>query len=154
MAFQASYIITVLASNSYGAPNSLHSSIKLIMPADTFDWDKHFTSSSFSQIQNLSPDLSSRRWPSSFSPDRSLYYFSSIDDFYSTSDAEGLQSALKAAGEGFHSLGPDEHQRRYVYYKDFEQACILLLNLVGSDNDYGLPDVVLKNRDYDQANKI
>lgn len=109
-----------------------------------FDWDKLFASSSFSEIRRLSPELSDRRLPSSFSPDRSLFYISSLDDYCSTADADALKARLKELGERFHSLSVTEYRRKYLTHSDFEQVCLLLYGLGEDDCNYGLPDEVLE----------
>ena len=109
-----------------------------------FDWDKHFASSSFSAIRTLSPDLSGRRLPSSFSPDRGLFYISSLDVDCSATDAVELKVLLKELGEKFHGLSATEYQRKYLAHSDFEQVCLMLYALGEDDFDYGVPDEVLE----------
>jgi len=118
------------------------------MPRRNFDWDRHFSAASFKSIRSLSPDLCSRRLPSCFSPDRSYYYISPLDTEVRTDNAGELKTQLKRLGEDFHSLREDEYARRYIVHVDFTQVCLLLSDLEGDDNNYGLPDVVLKSREY------
>ena len=115
-----------------------------------FDWDHHFSTASFKTIRALSPELNRRRLPSGFSPDRKFYYISPLDSDVRTDDIEDLKAELSRLGEDFHSLDDEDYARRYLIHVDFTQICLMLLDLEGPDNDYGLPDEVLRSRNYRQ----
>ncbi len=120
------------------------------MNSPYFDWDKHFSTESFSFIQSLSPELSSRRFPSSYSPDKKLYFVSPFDVTVQIDNVESLKNMLSALGEDFHSCTDDDYSRRYLVYVDFTQICLMLLDLEGAETNYGIPDEVLMSRNYHQ----
>lgn len=124
------------------------------MKSPSFDWDRHFSDASFNLIRSLAPELSKRRLPSSFSPDRNQYYISPFDDVVRTDDIEALKAQLSRLGEDFHSCRDDDYSRRYLVHVDFAQICLMLLDLEGPDNDYGLPDKVLISRNYRQEENV
>ena len=120
------------------------------MNSPRFDWDKHFSTASFNLVRSLSPELSRRRFPSSYSPDKKLYYVSPFDVTVQTDNIESLKNMLSVLGEDFHSCTDADCARRYLVYVDFTQICLLLLDLVGVDTNYGIPDDVLTSRNYHQ----
>lgn len=113
-----------------------------------FNWDKYFSDSSFMKIRSFSPELGKRGLPSCFNPDKTAYYISPLSIAVGTHDIEGLKTQLSRLGELFHSCSDDDYSTRYLAHVDFVQVCLMLLNLLGSDNDYGLPDKVLRSRNY------
>ena len=114
-----------------------------------FNWDKLFASSSFTAIRTLSPELSGRRLPSAFSPDRSLFYISSLDDYCDTTDAVELKAFLKDLGKKFHSLSATEYQMKYLAHSDFQQVSLILHGLGEDDRNYGIPNEVLEAQEYE-----
>lgn len=113
------------------------------MSEKNFDWDKHFKKASFAEVRELSPELSGRRPPSSFSPDRTLFYFSSQDDYGEVNDKDYLLMLLKAVGQSFHQCAENEWAKKNVLYTDFLAACSMLYGLAGADSPYALPDDLL-----------
>lgn len=114
-----------------------------IVREKNFDWEKHFETASFAEVRKLSPELSNRRLPSSLSPDRTLFYFSSQDDYGEVNDKDYLLMMLKAIAESFHRRAENEWLKKSVLYNDFLVACSMLSNLEGEDSPYGLPDELL-----------
>ena len=108
-----------------------------------FDWDKHFGAASFASIRDLSPELNKRRFPSSFTPDRTQFYFSSQDDYGEVTDQEYLLSILKIVATDFHRTASNKWTEKHVLYTDFLAACSMLYELAGEDSPYGLPDELL-----------
>jgi hypothetical protein len=119
-----------------------------LMNTRPFDWDFHYSSASFNIIRSLSPELNNRRLPSGFNPDRSRYYVSPFDIDVRTDDVDALKTLLAHLGEDFHSCREHDYSRRYLVHVDFTQVCLLLLDLEGPDNDYGLPDTLLLSSTY------
>jgi predicted Ser/Thr protein kinase len=110
------------------------------MSQKTFDWDKFFSEASFNEIRNLSPDLRSRRLPSSYSPDKKFFYLSSVDDYVETNNQEQIRQQLvpvknayiRATRSGCFSYS------NYMNYANAYIACkdlITLCNLLNDCND-------------------
>lgn len=64
------------------------------MPTSSFDWDKHFSDSTWNDIQMNSPFFNCQRLPSLINKKEGLIYISSLDLAYSLSDANDMESAL------------------------------------------------------------
>lgn len=59
-----------------------------------FDWDHYVRDARFHEVRQLSPELSNRRLPSMYSPDRAWFYISSLDLDVSCGDVRRVEIAL------------------------------------------------------------
>lgn len=118
------------------------------MSKKNFDWDNYFAVASFKDISDRSPDLSSRRLPSIFSPDRKLLYLSSQDDDVETDNPDQLQSALTSIKNTYANvIGREliDHGKAYVARTDFIAVCALLANCTEDPDEYADPDQLLQS---------
>ena len=118
------------------------------MPKKDFDWDNYFSTASFKDISDRSPDLSLRRPPSTFSPDQKLLYLSSQDDEVETDSPDQLQLALTAIKITYANairLKQIDHGKAYVARTDFVAVCALLANCTADPDEYADPDLLLQS---------
>lgn len=114
------------------------------MKRKSFDWDRHFATAQYSEIASSSPDLSSRRHPTAYSPDRNWIYLSSQDLDIETDNREGLTSIFSLLSESYKNSKKSEDHRKLSLVKiDFFAVCELLQALVESPEDYDDPDHLL-----------
>lgn len=114
------------------------------MKRKSFNWDKHFSNAKYTEIASNSPDLSSRRFPTVYSPNREWIYLSSQDVDIETDDLNGLKSILCALSNSYKFAMEKKDYRKLSLLKiDFVEVCRLLQNLVKSPEDYGDPDSLL-----------
>jgi hypothetical protein len=119
-----------------------------VMSKKDFDWDNYFATASFKYISDRSPDLSSRRLPSAFSPDRKLLYLSSQDDEVETDSPDLLQLALTAIKITYANAirqNKIDHGKAYVARTDFFAVCALLANCTEDPDEYADPDLLLQS---------
>jgi hypothetical protein len=119
-----------------------------VMSKKDFDWDSYFANASFKDISRRSPDLSSRRPPSAFSPDRKLLYLSSQDDAVETDSPDQLQLALTAIKITYANAIRQkqiDHAKAYVARTDFIAVCALLANFTEDPDEYAYPDLLLQS---------
>lgn len=117
------------------------------MSQKPFEWDAFFSKSSFSEIRRLSPDLDSRRPPSTYSPDRKLLYLSSQDVDVETGNEDQLRAMLVSVRNSYiAAISPDKFNPMKVYIArvDFLEICYLLASLSGDPSEFSDPDGLLK----------
>lgn len=111
-----------------------------------FNWDRYFAEASFKDIRKMSPDLSSRRLPSAFSPDRKFLYLSSQDIDVQTNDPGQLKVALASIKISYamaNRAGQIDHRKAYVARTDCIAVCDLLTNCTDDPEEYADPDCLL-----------
>jgi hypothetical protein len=110
-----------------------------------FDWDHYFSSASFQQIRELSPELSTRRLPSVYSPDRQLLYLTSLDIDVQTNNVKELLSALDGVRNSYFSIksAGSCNGKDAIARTDFIEICSLLANLSEDPDEYLDPDALL-----------
>jgi hypothetical protein len=114
---------------------------------DGFDWDEFAQIATFKQICQLSPDLSGRRLPSMYSPDRRWFYVSSQDIGVQTSSEKRLRQLLEAVRRSYHfelDRPKVDHGRLHTQRVDFYELCRLIANLVPDPDDFADPDILLE----------
>jgi len=116
------------------------------MPEREFDFDKFCALASFEKIRCLSPDLSSRRLPSMYNPDRKVFYLSSQDVYVDTDDPDQLRFMLEPVRFSYFSAirsSPINHCNAYLSRVDFIEICRLLLECADDPSEYSDPDSLL-----------
>ena len=116
------------------------------MKQKEFDWDKYLSDSKYKEVRNSSPDLSSRRPPTMYSPDRKWIYLSSQDIDFETNDLNGLKSILEALSSSYNltrEMHKSDYLKLYLIRIDFIEVCRLIANLVDNPEDYNDPDSLL-----------
>jgi hypothetical protein len=111
-----------------------------------FNWDEFFSKASFNKIRQLSPDLASRRPPSTYSPDRKLLYLSSQDYCIETSNQDQLLNALDSVKNTYAAASRSEcldHAKAYVARIDFIELCQLLVCCADNPEEFSDPDGLL-----------
>ncbi|MBB5865534.1 hypothetical protein [Xanthomonas sp. 3058] len=110
-----------------------------------FDWDLYFSSASFRQIRELSPELSNRRVPSLYSPDRQLFYLTSLESEVTTSDEAELLVALNEVRNLYFSARStgSANGKDFIARLDFIELCNLLANVSDEPDTYMDPDELL-----------
>ena len=111
-----------------------------------FDWDRYFSSASFKQIRELSPELSNRRVPSVYSPDRQFLYLTSLDIDVQSNDATELLIALNEVRNLYFSAKSAEstNGKDVIARIDFIELCNLLANCSDDPDEYMDPDALLE----------
>ncbi len=111
-----------------------------------FDWDGYFSSAPFRQIRELSPELSNRRVPSVYSPDRQLLYLTSLDIDVQTNDETELVAALNDVRNLYSSArsAGSTNGKDVIARTDFAEICNLLANLSEDPDEYMDPDALLE----------
>jgi hypothetical protein len=115
------------------------------MDRTEFDWAKYFRSKSFEEIRRLSPDLSARSYPTTYSPDRDLLSLSSIDEVVQTADHDDLKRCLDIVGAKYRRARRDASRQtaEYVARVDFFELCNLLSNCGEEPEEYLDPENLL-----------
>lgn len=114
------------------------------MTEEQFDWDEYLATASYSEVAANSPDLSSRRRPSLYSPDKKHLNLPSIDCDVSTADEDELKQSLKFVLEAH-----QRHRKSGSLLGQLEARidCIelvgLLSRLVEDPDQYMDPDALL-----------
>jgi hypothetical protein len=112
---------------------------------NSFDWDRYFAHASFEQIRALSPDLSCRRPPSVYNPDRSLLYLASLDVDVPTADPEQLRIALdQVVSSYFDKVTAGSDSGKAIARTDFLELCNLLAGCAEDPEPYLDPDALLE----------
>jgi len=112
-----------------------------------FDWDKYLSNAKYKEVRDSSPDLSSRRPPTMYSPDRKWIYLSSQDIDFETNDLNGLKSILESL-TSYYKLTREMHKSNLILHLikiDFIEVCGLIANLVDNPEDYNDPDSLLNS---------
>ncbi|WP_372382689.1 hypothetical protein ACCQ12_00720 [Xanthomonas sp. NCPPB 1068] len=111
-----------------------------------FDWDRYFFSASFRQFRELSPELSNRRVPSIYSPDRQLFYLTSIDIDVKTSNETELPVALNEVRKSYSSAKStvSVDGKDFIARTDFIELCNLLAKVSDEPDTYMDPDALLE----------
>lgn len=114
------------------------------MKTKSFDWDKYLSTATFKDIVENSPELSSRRLPTLYSPDRKWIYFSAVDLDCQTHDFTELDDMFRLLKEAYQlAKEKEDHRKLYLIKVDFIEVCGLLQNLVQSPEYYSDPDALL-----------
>jgi len=109
-----------------------------------FDWDKYLSTAKYAEVVANSPDLSSRRPPTLYSPDRSWLYLSSQDVAVETDDTNGLKAVLQHLSTSYKNAKASEDYKKIAGVKlDYFEVCELLQELVDTPEDYDDPDSLL-----------
>jgi len=117
------------------------------MSQKQFEWDAFFSKCSFSEINRLSPEFSSRRCPSIYSPDGKLFYISSQDNDVETDNEKQLRAMLIDVRASYISAShPDKGNRNKAYIAriDFLEICRLLASLTDDPTEFSDPDNLLE----------
>lgn len=78
----------------------------------SFEWDKYLATAKYAEVMRNSPDLSSRRPPALYSPDRAWIYLSSLDLDFETNDINGLKNILKDLAASYtHAKLNNDHKK-------------------------------------------
>jgi hypothetical protein len=110
-----------------------------------FDWAEHFGSATFEEIRKLSPDLSARRYPTTYWSDRDLLSLSSIDEVVQTADHDDLKRCLDSV-DAKHLRARrniSSHTAEYVARVDFFELCNLLPSCAEDSEKYLDPERLL-----------
>ena len=118
----------------------------MAMKQNDFDWDKYLSCASYNEVRANSPDLSSRRPPTLYSPDRKWIYLSSQDVDLETNNLIELKSMLRAISSSF-KISTEKHEADYkklwLLRIDCFEVCALIANLVDDLEEYSDPDSFL-----------
>jgi len=118
------------------------------MKTADFDWDQYFSHASFDEIRMRSPELSARRFPTTFNPDKSRLYLSSQDIDVRTESIDELRSAFDGIKESHAFLKRAQHLNHLkiaLARIDFIAVCGLMAGLVETPEDFGDPDQLLES---------
>jgi len=114
------------------------------MKSRSFSWDAYFATAPYAEVRKNSPDLSSRRYPTTYSPDRAWIYLSSQDLDFKTDDEMGLKSALSALSDAYQAARQTANQSKLLLIRiDHAEVCSLLQSLVECPEDYADPNSLL-----------
>jgi hypothetical protein len=109
-----------------------------------FDWDDYFSTASFKQIRDRSPELSTRRVPSVYSPDRLFFYLTSLDIDVQTSEVTELRAALTELRTLYFSQSAAQsNYGKALARTDFIEICHLLADCDEDPEPYLDPDALL-----------
>lgn len=111
-----------------------------------FDWDRYFSTASFRQIRELSPELSNRRVPTVYSPDRQLLYLTSLDSDVQINDETELLAALNEVRSIYFSArsAGAANGKDVIARTDFIELCNLLAKSSDEPDEYMDPDALLE----------
>jgi hypothetical protein len=101
-----------------------------------FNWDKYYSTASWSEVRENSSLLLSERLPSIIHEKQQLAYFSSIDLDCSLNDQKSLESYLGSIKEVFQrEVESKNYYKAACAESDFHQAQDILVNLGFPSND-------------------
>jgi hypothetical protein len=111
-------------------------------PAGTppeFDWDCFLGQASFADVRRLSPELDGRRPPSLYSPDKKLYYSSSLDTDVECANEQDLRSTYKSLMESWRHHAHEPLRRPLKLHTlrvDITEVVGLLGKIVDDPNEF------------------
>jgi hypothetical protein len=114
------------------------------MTRSQFDWDKYLATAVYRDVCANSPELSSRRPPSLYNPDRTLLYLPSLDLDVATDDYNELRQMLRAVVETFRfAQRKNEIRKMAIAQIDCTELCGLLQTCAPDPEPYVDPDALL-----------
>lgn len=114
------------------------------MTRSEFDWDKYLATAPYRDVYANSPELSSRRPPSLYNPDRTLLYLPSLDLDVATDDYNELRQMLRSVVENFRGYQrTNEIRRMAIAQTDCTELCGLLQTCAPDPEPYLDPDALL-----------
>ena len=116
------------------------------MKGKSFNVDEYLSNAKYSEVWRNSPDLSSNRPPTFYSPDGKWIYLSSQDDIFSIKDIDGLKSTLQTLSKSYRNAKAIKTTPHITFHKirvDCIEVCSLIAGQVENPEDFNDPDIYL-----------
>lgn len=116
------------------------------MKEKDFNVDEYLSNAKYSEVRRNSPELSSNRPPTFYSPDEKWIYLSSQDLLVSTKDIDELKSVLQTLSKAYKNAKTIQTTPHIAFHKirvDCIEVCNLIAGQVENPGNYNDPDIYL-----------